>query len=843
MPSVKLAKRFLRKVSHHLPMRYLQLSHNWQYKQRNATLSLEEDFASADGWLPATVPGTIHQDLLASGQIPDPFFGLNEPLVQWVGERDWLYRCEFVLPSFIDDENTIALRCDGLDTFATIWLNGTQVLVSDNMFVSHRVPLSSLLQPGRNVLHILFESALRRGKEREAHYGSLPVWNGDASRLYVRKAQYHYGWDWGPTLLSAGIWRPIRLEAYTVRIADMHCPAEVAPDLASARLPLSITLDGSSFSHLSLHIALYAPTGEAVEQITLPVAGPKVQRVLTVHHPDLWWPRGYGEQALYRLVVTLQDDGEILERREQRFGLRRLQLVQHPLADGSGDSFLFEINNTPVFCGGANWIPADLLVPRITSERYRAWLQLAADANMVMLRVWGGGIYEEDVFYDLCDELGLLVWQDFMFACGLYPAHEEFRESVRVEAEETVRRLRHHPCIALWCGNNEDYLVAGSQGAYDPTFEGDFTQTAFPARALYEQVLPQVCASLDPTRSYWPGSPYSGADNADANDTHIGDQHVWSVWHGTMEPYQEYPHLGGSFVSEFGMQAYPVMSTISSFTEPPERSPRSSTMDLHNKASGGPERLTSYLERNIRVPERLEEYVYATQLIQAEALAAAFRGWRRRWGGAGHEKTAGALVWQLNDCWPVTSWAIVDSLLRPKPAYYVVRRELAPFASGIAHLSEERAAIWAVNSLSVALEANLVVSTWLLDGTLLAQEHAQVVLAANQATELREVGSQASETHVLAVRLVKDGKVIARAALWPEPFKDLTLPDPEIAIEHLEHNALRVQVKRPAKGVWLSAADGVAWSDNMLDVFPDDPQVVIATGLGDTPVEVNWLKG
>jgi len=439
----------------------------------------------------------------------------------------------------------------------------------------------------------------------------------------------------------------------------------------------------------------------------------------------------------------------------------------------------------------------------------------------------------------------LLVWQDFMFACGLYPAHEEFRASVRMEAENVVRRLRHHPCIALWCGNNEDYQVAGSQGAYDPTFEGDFTQTAFPARALYEQILPQVCASLDPTRAYWPGSPYSGVGSTDVNDAHVGDQHVWSVWHGTMAPYQEYPRLGGGFVSEFGMQAYPAMSTIVSFTEPAERYPQSRTMDLHNKATGGPERLASYVVRNVRVPEQLEQYVYATQLIQAEALAAAFRGWRRRWGGPGREKTGGALVWQLNDCWPVTSWAIVDSLLRPKPAYYLVRRELAPFAVGIAPVSEERAAIWAVNSSNMALEANLQVEvcTWSLDGTLIAQERSQVVLAANQASELQEVESRLSETHVLAVRLLKDGKVIARAALWPEPFKYLTLPDPEITVERLEHHALRVQVKRPAKGVWLSAGDGVSWSDNMLDMFPDDPQVVLAEGLADVPIEVYWLKG
>ncbi len=828
-------------------MRQLSLFNNWQYKQRDPALALTDDFATTEGWFAASVPGTIHQDLLAAEQIPDPFFGLNETQVQWVGERDWLYRCEFVLPPDFKIEETIALCSAGLDTFATVWLNGAQVLVSDNMFISHRVPVSSLLQPGPNSIQILFESALRRGKEREAQHGELPLWNGDSSRLYVRKAQYHYGWDWGPTLLTAGIWRPLWLEAYTARIVDLHCPTEVAPDLAIAHLPVSVTLDGSALSQLSVHIALYAPSGETVTQATLPATdSATVERVLTIDAPQLWWPHGYGEQALYRLVITLQKDGEIIDSREQRIGLRRLQLVQQPLADGSGTTFLFEINNTPIFCGGANWIPADLFVPRVSPERYRAWLQLAADANMVMLRVWGGGIYEEDIFYDLCDELGLLVWQDFMFACGLYPAHEEFRESVRLEAADAVRRLRHHPCLALWCGNNEDYAIAGSKSVYDATFNGDFTQTAFPARTIYEEILPQVCATLDPTRTYWPGSPYSGGENSNSNDHHAGDQHIWDVWHGYMDPYQNYPQLAGTFVSEFGMASFPALATITSFTEPDERYPQSRTMDLHNKADGGPTRLASYLVRNIRMPEQLDEYVYATQFIQAEALASAFRGWRRRWRGQGYQEryTAGALVWQLNDCWPVTSWAIVDSLLRPKPAYYVVRRELAPFAAGIARVSDERVAIWGANSLGSTLEAELEINTWSLTGELLAHEHAQVTLAPNQSSELREIENQLRETHIMAVRLVKDGAVIARAALWPEPFKYLTLPDPEISVEHLEHNAVRVQVKQPTKGVWLSAGDGVAWSDNMLDVFPDYPQVIVATGItSDAPIQVRWLKG
>ena len=823
-------------------MKHLLLDSNWQFKLRDSAHSLADDFASSAGWLPASVPGTVQQDLLAAGRIPDPFVGLNENLVQWVGECDWLYRCTFNLPADFEEAKKVTLCCDGLDTFVTVWLNGVQVLVSDNMFVPQRAHVRSLLRAEHNELHLLFESVLRRGREREAQYGKSMLWGReDTSRVYVRKAQCHYGWDWGPTLLTAGPWRPIRLEAYRVRIADLACPAEVSTDLSNATLPVSVTLEtsnGSLPANMTMKIAVQAPTGEIVDEVTLPVTGSEVQHTFRVASPQLWWPRGYGGQPLYRLTTILQQGTEEFDRRELRLGLRRLQLIQKSLADEPGTTFFFEINNVPIFCGGANWIPADSFLPRISPERYRAWMQLAADANMVMLRVWGGGIYEADIFYDLCDELGLLVWQDFMFACGIYPALDWFQESVRTEVEVTVRRLRHHPCIALWCGNNEDYMMAGGRGLYDPSFEGDFTATRFPARAIYEQLIPQVCTALDPARPYWPGSPYGGSD---VNDPSVGDQHVWNVWHGKVADYHDYPQFRGRFVSEFGMQAFPDVATIASFTFPAERYPQSRTLDHHNKGTDGPRRLTAYLVDTIRIPADLEDYIYATQFVQAEALATAIRGWRRYWRGPGHEAVAGALVWQLDDCWPVTSWAIVDYALRPKPAYYVVRRELAPLVVGLAQPPQEDATVWAVNGTRTPVEAELEVQLWALSGELIAQERRQVILAPNQATELGQFGLRREDSQVLSTRLFQQGEVVARAALWPEPFKYLMLPDPEIKVEHLGADKLRVQAVRPAKGVWLSAGDRVKWSDNMLDLLPGDAQIITVYELGETEIRVRRL--
>ncbi len=809
-----------------------------------AALSLEENAHLDEGWLAATVPGTVQQDLLAAGRMPDPFVGLREQDVQWVGESDWLYRCIFDAPATYASASAIDLCCEGLDTFVTGWLNGVQIFANDNMFIPLRVDVKASLRAGQNTLLLLFESPLRKGRERETQYGVCPVWNGDTSRVYVRKAQYHYGWDWGPTLLTSGPWREIRLESYTLRIEELHCAETVAADLQHATLPVHLVLAGAQDvlpADLTASIALYAPTGECLEDVTLPVTAMHVQHEFALIAPQLWWPRGYGDQSRYQVVVVLRRGQEEWDRRVLQLGLRRLRLIQEPLTDEPGTSFLFEVNNTPIFCGGANWIPADSFLPSITPERYRAWLQLAADAHMLMLRVWGGGIYEYDVFYDLCDELGILVWQDFLFACGLYATPDWFLDSVRVEAEATLRRLRHHPCLVLWCGNNEDYLVAASRGLYPAALTEETAQSAFPAQMIYEQLLPEICARLDPTRPYWPGSPYAGRN---AQDRTQGDIHCWEVWHGAMLPYQEYPRLAGRFVSEFGMQSLPDMKTIASFTTSEERYPQSRTLDHHNKAEYGARRIVSYLVENVRIPTELDAYVYATQFLQSEALATAIRGWRRLWRGPGRYATAGALVWQLNDCWPVTSWAVVDYALRPKPAYYTLRRELSPVVVGLARRPPgDTADYWAVNGTTVPVEVALELQTWTQAGELVAEKRLEIVLTALQATELGAMSLQPDKQHVLSATLWQGDVVVSRATLWPEPFKYLSLPEPEVQVTSGGDNLLYVSAKRPAKGVWLTADGQVHWSDNMLDLVPGDVQIITASGLDKQQVHTQWLRG
>jgi beta-mannosidase len=827
-------------------MQQLALDRDWQLREYADPDDPSSAGSDNDEWMLAVVPGTVHQTLIAAGRIPDPFYGLNERDVQWVGERDWLYRCEFEVGAAFIAEGPVTLCCTGLDTIAVAWLNGEQVLTSDNMFVPRRASVTELVRPGSNTLTILFKSALRYGKEQEAVWGQSAVWNGDASRVYVRKAQYHYGWDWGPCLLTAGPWRPIFLEAGAARVADLHCPTEVTEDLRGATLPVHVLIERERQTEVdvsevyAVRLRVNDPAGTMVADLVIPVpADGLVRHDIVIDDPELWWPNSYGPQPLYRIDAELTQDSRAVDHREMRIGIRRLRLVQEPVRDEPGTTFLFEINNTPIFCGGANWIPADSFTTRLTPADYRLQLEQAAAAHMVMLRVWGGGIYEDDAFYDLCDELGLMVWQDFMFACGLYPAHEDFQRSVRAEAEAQVPRLRRHPCLVLWCGNNEDYQIAESQRLYDPNFEGDFTTTDFPARAIYERLLPEICGRLDPLTPYWPGSPYGGTRTTDQT---IGDRHTWDIWHGATAPYNHYPKYEGRFVSEFGMESCPALETIAAVTPPAERYPQSRTIDHHNKSSDGPRRLAMYLNDTLRAQDTLEDYIYATQFVQAEALTAAYRGWRRRWHGPGRYAVAGALVWQLNDCWPVTSWAIVDYERRPKPAYYAIRRELAPVAVGLAR-AEGGAAVWALNGTRAATGVLLRVEAFNLDGQIVLAEQQFFVLVPNAAAELGVYPVAEDAPIVVAAHLIVNGVVIARSTLWPEPFKYFALSEPSIMVERLGDDRLRIEASRPAKGVWLTTDDKhVTWSDNMIDLVPGRPQVIEAAGLGEGEVRVRRLQ-
>lgn len=779
----------------------------------------------ADAWLPAAVPGTAHGALLAAGRVPDPFFGRNEADVRWVGERRWAWRLGFEVEGGLASHE--ALVFEGLDTYCSVWLNGERLLTTDNMFVPHRVDVRDRLLPGRNELLLCFEPALARAREVEAVHGKRALWNGDSARLHARKAQYHFGWDWGPELVTSGPWRAVRRHGWAVRIDELQCRSEVDVAARRATLRIAARLEGAVAGQ-RLAFELRDPQGQSIAVQSVPADA--AQATLNVADAQLWWPLGLGEQPLYTLVARVMDGESVLAEDSRRIGLRTLRLVQEPVEGEAGSSFHFEVNGRDFFAGGANWIPDDNLLERITPARYRERVAQAAAANMNMLRIWGGGVYEHEAFYEACDEMGILVWQDFMFACGLYPANEAFMASVRAEAEAAVRRLRHHACLALWCGNNEDYMLAESQGLAGPGVPAE----RFEARAIYEGLLPEVCATLDPDRPYWPGSPFTPGEGAKSSDASVGDRHSWEVWHQQMLPYQRYGDVQARFVSEFGMQSHPSLALFESVLPVDERFPESRTVQWHNKAgsAAGPDghrRLAVYLADNLRVGPTLADHVYATQFVQAEAMRVAYQDFRRRWQRPGARAVGGALVWQLNDCWPVTSWALIDSSGAVKPAWHAVRRALEPLAVAVRlEAGQARLAVMngATNGCALALELRV----FAMDGRQLAQGRADRQVPASTSLEVVLPLPALDEPVVAELRALdpSEGRELARDCAWTEPFRFYTRDSATISFE-CEDDALLIRSDRPVKGLWLEPA-GLTPTDNFIDLVPGAPRRVGLAG-------------
>lgn len=623
-------------------------------------------------------------------------------------------------------------------------------------------------------------------------------------------------------MLTCGPWRPIKIEVYHSRISDLYFTTEVDKSLKSAEVVAKAEIEGvGDGDEMIFEVSLEGKT-ISTERVTIEKGS--ATATFKSQNPKLWYPHTYGEQPLYVLNATLCRVNGILDTVSKRFGLRRAKVIQRKLDDAPGTTFLIEVNNIPIFCGGSNWIPADSFTQSIGRKKYRDWVKTAVDGNQVMLRAWGGGIFEEQDFYDACDELGVLLWQDFLFACGNYPAHKKFLDLVEREAVENVKLLRHHPSIVIWSGNNEDYQYRETENLeYDPNDQDpeNWLRTTFPARYIYEKILVDVTKELVPGTYYHFGSPFGGRDTT---DPYVGDIHQWNVWHGTQEKYQDFDKLTGRFVSEFGMEAFPDMMTVDSYLQDSslhfDRYPQSSTVDFHNKAAGHERRLALYLAENIPYTlEPFEQYIYCTQLMQAECVSSAYKLWKRQWKGPGQEYCSGALVWQLNDCWACTSWSIVDYYLRPKLAYFAVKRELRPITIGLKRTMHTTFAdrytraytktvhkieMWACN---LSLETHEVFVHVKICNLVTGEQEqhdilsTRLLLLPNRSTEISEFEIPMSEKSkdkvlemndghstrsgeeqqtVVAVYLCNaNGDQIARAVNWPEPLKHAYLPKPK----------------------------------------------------------------
>lgn len=649
-----------------------------------------EDLGSAGGWnwkmqidgsaeiLPATVPGSVYQDLLDNGRMDDPYYRDNELKALALMDHDFTYVTEFEVPGEIKDREEILLRFEGIDTVADIFLNGSLLSSVCNMHRTFEYSVKQLLRDGPNELKVTLYSPTRyiqNAFENRFIDGSSDAMRGFS---YLRKAHCMFGWDWGPRLPDAGIWRKVSLVGYDtarldgVYITQRHIGGQVIlnfrvdVDKCGEERVLSFGKDVSRLKDLSWCAKVTAPDGRewecgsAVPHVKECAAGGE----LVIDNPALWWPNGYGGQPLYQVEVKLKKDGEVLDSWSRRIGLRTLTV--HIEKDEYGESFAHEINGVQIFAMGADYIPEDNILPRVTPRRTRNLLQQAKNANFNCIRVWGGGNYPSDEFWDVCDELGLIVWEDFMFACAVYQLTEEFEENIRAEFADNVKRIRHHACLALWCGNNEmESFVESGLWVSRQQEKADYIK-------MYEYIIPKVLKEYDPNTFYWPSSPSSGGSFDAPNDPDRGDTHYWDVWHGN-KPITEYRKFFFRYVSEFGFQSFPGKKTVETFTEPEDRNIFSYVMEKHQRNSSANGKIMNYMEQTYLYPGDFDTILYASQLLQAEALRYGVEHFRRNRG-----RCMGTIIWQLNDCWPVASWATIDYCGRWKAAQYYAKRFFAP---------------------------------------------------------------------------------------------------------------------------------------------------------------------
>ncbi|MEW6509877.1 MAG: glycoside hydrolase family 2 protein [Bacteroidota bacterium] len=720
----------------------------------------------AQEWLPATVPGCVHTDLMANGVTPDPFYGMNELDVRWVESRQWVYRKKFHVPPTLLQHHAVTLVCEGLDTFADIRINGRRAGTTANMFIDHRLNVKRFLKEGENSIEIYFDSPVTHAKALEKREGALRV-ALEPHRVYVRKAQYSFGWDWGPKLTTSGIWRSIFIEAHNVARVAHPFFRLVSVGKEGAIVEVTANVERFRQARLNARISV-AGHGTTLER-TIPVRGTRVHCRLHIQDPKLWWPNGYGDQPMYEGTIVLLRKNDPVSEISVSFALRTVKLIQEK--DQEGRTFIISINGKKIFCKGADWIPNDTFLPRVQNFTYSRLLRLAADAHMNMLRVWGGGVYESDLFYETCDRLGLMVWQDFMFACGEYPESQWFLTQVDQEVGKTLRRLRNHPSIVVWCGNNEcEWLFCNENPGKTPD---DMT-----GALIFGKILPHLCRRLDRSRIYWRSSPFGvGFPNDESN----GTRHQWQVW-SYWEDFHKYEQDRGRFVAEFGFQAPANRATLEEALHPDHRSPQSPQMEHHNKQVEGPERLYRFQAAHHRVAVDFGEFIYKAQLVQAEALKRAVEHWRRR-----KFLTAGSIFWQLNDCWPVSSWAIIDSKLRPKAAYFYAKRFFAPLLVSF-RADKTAREVWLTSDIDDPVKGVLHLSLDSFEGeTRWQREHAcdcpphrSVMIAGVPPTSLQGIDPA---RHYLRAQIVVQGTVVAENRMLLAEPKHCVFPKPRIAID------------------------------------------------------------
>ncbi len=796
------------------------LSTGWSFRRQGA-----------EEWHSATVPGCNFTDLLQNNLIEDPFRRCNENDLQWIEKENWEYRAAFQLTS---EDLTYAhaeLQFDGLDTFAEIQLNGTPILQTNNMFRSWRHEVKDLLREGGNELHILFLSPLKYAVKNEEIAPFLyPAGNDHSDEnlsVYIRKAPYHFGWDWGPRFVTSGIWRPVSLLLYEqAQITETQILSTLREDTANVELKVEVACHQALEGQLLVR-CLNEDLGLEPQSVTLEAGANSVSYQFQIDDCKKWWPRGLGDPYLYKLSIQLQVGEHTISTWEEQLGLRTVEVVNEP--DEWGESFYFKVNGFPLFMKGANYIPQDSFLDQAKEDRYRQVFEDAADANFNMLRIWGGGIYEEDRFYELADEYGILIWQDFMFACTMYPSYDSFVDNVREEAIQNVKRLRNHPSIAIWCGNNEIHMGWHHWGWQEEFKYDDKTQETLWKGYLevFEELLASVVQAHDPQRFYLPSSPISNWEQ-DVDFT-IGDNHYWGVWHGEA-PFSEYKKRIPRFMSEFGFQSFPLFQSVQRYTNPPDWYLTSEVMMLHQKHPRGNELIRKYLLQEYKKPKDFESFLYASQVLQSAGISMAIEAHRRN-----KPYCMGTLYWQFNDCWPVASWSSIDYYGQWKALHYSVKKLYSDLLISC-DVSAKEIDMYLINDLPQEHEVSYRLTLLDFQGQRLNTYEGQVVLKGNESRPTLKVpivellGTHDKDKVVVEATLLQNGETVSRNHYLLAPPKDLKLLIPTFETEVIvqdDHLEVSITTNTFAMGVYLEFEQLRGnFSDNFFDLLPGEKKVV-----------------
>mgnify|MGYP002532469649 FL=1 len=813
------------------------LHEGWKFRQARLT-----------NWYPATVPGVVHTDLLQNKIIEDPFFRLNERGLQWIDKEDWVYETCFTLAADMMRKENMELVFEGLDTYADVYLNDECILKADNMFRRWSIPVRQYIREENNILKVYFHSPVKIDVPKwDALPYQYPASNDQSENgglfnkkisIFARKAGYHYGWDWGPRLVTSGIWRPVYIRAWSdLRINDVFIEQK---EVGAGRAVIAghVELDADKDMNGVLVTITDEVTGRVLGewQADLKRGTNRVTVDFVLHKPKLWWSNGLGEPFLYRFRTDIIAGGELLDSKTERVGIRSLKVVHQP--DKDGHTFYIELNGRPVFAKGANYIPSDNFLPRVTPENYKRTILDAAGVNMNMLRVWGGGIYENDVFYDLCDEYGIMIWQDFMFACSMYPAEGALLNNIHQEAVDNVKRLRNHACIALWCGNNEcqdAWLGWGWKCEIERQNKEYADKIWAQYRQQYHVTLPGVVKEYAPGTFYWPSSPF--AFEGEMSGATDGDRHYWSVWHGKA-PISDYDSEKSRFFSEYGFQSFPEFESVKRYAPYPEDwDIRSEVMMSHQRGGDHANGLIeTYLLNEYKKPRDFRAFLYMNHVLQGDAIKTAIESHRRQM-----PYNMGTLFWQHNDCWPVASWASRDYYGRWKAQHYYVRKAYDDIL--ISSVVEgDDLIVYAVSDRLENTSGRLQLQVCQFDGTVVHHWGKSVGISGNDSrvcfsaplAKLLE-GADRGTVYVRVDYTDKSGRVYHNNYYLGKQ-KDMDYPkvDLQTEVRSIEGGyEVTVSADKFARAVCLSVADNESvYSDNYFDVQPKSSvQVQVRTRL------------